>query len=115
MSCAHVRPPPPVPSVPGSAAPQVDIEKTEWPLFAAILSDCQMQFAHLNIELHGTNCLQHARFFEAIDKCGYVITYKETNHWGGFGYQFVEYTIISQSHARREFGLTHQCEPTTVG
>ena len=89
---------------------KVDLERTEWALFTDILANCRVRFRHLNVLLHGVDCKEHERFFALLDQCQYMITYKETNHWGCFGFLCVEYTIVSLAHAQAEFAMSHGCE-----
>mmetsp|Transcript_53211 Transcript_53211/g.87000 ORF Transcript_53211/g.87000 Transcript_53211/m.87000 type:complete len:127 (-) Transcript_53211:256-636(-) len=95
---------------------KVDIEGAEYSMFEDLLSNCSLKFKSLNIELHGNNCSQHEAceqheaFFNAMDRCGYVIVSKETNHWGCDGYMCVEYTFISMALAWEEFVYSHACK-----
>mmetsp|Transcript_87611 Transcript_87611/g.152532 ORF Transcript_87611/g.152532 Transcript_87611/m.152532 type:complete len:330 (-) Transcript_87611:60-1049(-) len=91
---------------------KVDVEGAEYTFFQEMMRNCsrtQPLFLHLNIELHGTNCRQHQQFFNIMDRCGYRIVAKETNHWGCDGYKCVEYTLISDIAAQKEYADTHGC------
>ena len=60
-----------------------------------------VQIDEIMIEVHDPNATSLEKLFRTLRDADMMMFHKERNHWGCQGYSCVEYSFISQEHARR--------------
>ena len=93
-----------------------DVAGPVWGLLEAFLLKCTSAFfQHLNLNLHGTECSAYKRLFDLLDRCGYLIAFKDSMTQSCSGHTCVGYTLVSRAHALEDFTTAHPCPQAASG